>query len=221
MFEAVVFDMDGVILDSEKIYRKYEYVAAEHFGLPMDHIEEFCNKIAGGTKHTNKIVFDDFFDTDVDYFDYRDIVSAGVERHAAENGYEVKKGVKELFDFLKDKGVRIALATSTEKDRATRFLEPHGLLPYFDAMIFGDAIPAGRGKPNPDIYLKACEALGTAPEETIGVEDSINGIKSSSAAGLYTVMVIDLITPDEENARFADKIYDEIIKIKELFLYEA
>ncbi|MBO5609178.1 MAG: HAD family phosphatase [Eubacterium sp.] len=221
MFKAVVFDMDGVILDSEKIYRKYEMLAAEHFGLPTDNIEEFCNKIAGGTKHTNKLVFDEFFDTDLDYMTYRDFISEGVERHAAENGYEVKKGVKELFDFLKEKGIKIALATSTDKDRATRFLEPHGLLPYFDQMIFGDVIPAGRGKPNPDIYLKACELIGTKPEETIGVEDSINGIKSSKTAGLYTVMVIDLIVPDEENKKYADRIYDEIIKIKELILYGA
>jgi DNA helicase-2/ATP-dependent DNA helicase PcrA len=88
-------------------------------------------------------------------------------------------------------------------------------------MIFGDVIPAGRGKPNPDIYLKACELIGTKPEETIGVEDSINGIKSSKTAGLYTVMVIDLIVPDEENKKYADRIYDEIIKIKELILYGA
>ena len=59
--KAVVFDMDGVILDSEKIYRKYEYVAAEKYGLPMDKVEDFCNAIAGGTKYTNSKVFDEFF----------------------------------------------------------------------------------------------------------------------------------------------------------------
>lgn len=217
MFKAVVFDMDGVILDSEKIYRRYEYRAAEHFGLPTDHIDEFCKRIAGGTKDTNKQVFDEFFDTDIDYFTYRDIISEGVEQYGRENGYELKKGVKELFDFLRSKGVKIALATSTERERANRFLEPHGLIPYFDEMIYGDAIPEGRGKPNPDIYIAACRALGTRPEETIGVEDSINGIRSSSAAGLYTVMVIDLIEPDAEEREIPDQIYNEIIKIEELF----
>ena len=216
MFKAVVFDMDGVILDSEKIYRKYEYIAAEHFGLPMDNLEEFCNKIAGGTKHTNKLVFEEFFDTDIDYFEYRDVISEGVERYATEHGYELKSGIRELFDILKEKGIKIALATSTDKDRATRFLEPLGLISYFDEMIFGDVLPPGRGKPNPDIYLAACEALGTKPEETIGVEDSINGIMSSKAAGLYTVMVIDVVTPDEQQGLIPDKIYENALEISEL-----
>ncbi len=216
-FKGIVFDMDGVILDSEKIYRKYEYVAAEKYGLPMDNIEEFCNRIAGGTKHTNKVVFQEFFNTDIDYMEYRDVVSAGVEAYATEHGYEVKPGIKELFDFLKDRGIKIALATSTDKDRATRFLEPHGLLPYFDAMVFGDIIPPGRGKPNPDIYLAACKQLGTEPAETIGVEDSRNGVLSSSRGGLFTVMVVDLIPPDDAVREYADKIYDNAYEITELF----
>jgi len=216
-FKGIVFDMDGVILDSEKIYRKYEYVAAEKYGLPMDNIEEFCNRIAGGTKHTNKIVFQEFFNTDIDYMEYRDVVSAGVEAYATEHGYEVKPGIKELFDFLKERGIKIALATSTDKDRATRFLEPHGLLPYFDAMVFGDIIPPGRGKPNPDIYLAACKQLGTEPAETIGVEDSRNGVLSSSRGGLFTVMVVDLIPPDDAVREYADKIYDNAYEITELF----
>ncbi len=216
-FKGIVFDMDGVILDSEKIYRKYEYVAAEKYGLPMDNIEEFCNRIAGGTKHTNKVVFQEFFNTDIDYMEYRDVVSAGVEAYATEHGYEVKPGIKELFDFLKERGIKIALATSTDKDRATRFLEPHGLLPYFDAMVFGDIIPPGRGKPNPDIYLAACKQLGTEPAETIGVEDSRNGVLSSSRGGLFTVMVVDLIPPDDAVREYADKIYGNAYEITELF----
>ncbi|MCR5225981.1 MAG: HAD family phosphatase [Eubacterium sp.] len=216
-FKGIVFDMDGVILDSEKIYRKYEYVAAEKYGLPMDNIEEFCNRIAGGTKHTNKVVFQEFFNTDIDYMEYRDVVSAGVEAYATEHGYEVKPGIKDLFDFLKERGIKIALATSTDKDRATRFLEPHGLLPYFDAMVFGDIIPPGRGKPNPDIYLAACKQLGTEPAETIGVEDSRNGVLSSSRGGLFTVMVVDLIPPDDAVREYADKIYGNAYEITELF----
>ncbi len=221
MFKAVVFDMDGVLLDSEKIYRIYEKKAAEVYGLPLDHIDEFCEKIAGGTKATNSKVFQEFFAGSIpeglDYLKYREVVSQGVERHGREGIYELKTGVKELLDFLKENGIKMALATSTERKRAELFLGPHGLLDYFDKKIFGNMIPAGRGKPNPDIYQLACRELGVEPEETIGVEDSINGVISSSAAGLYTVMVVDLIQPNDITRQRADKIYDSILEIKNLF----
>ena len=212
--KAVVFDMDGVILDSEKIYRKYEYVAAEKYGLPMEKMEDFCNSIAGGTKYTNSKVFDEFFDIDMSYMEYREVVTAGVESYARENGYELKPGVKELLSYLKENGYKIALATSTSETRAKIFLEPHGIIEYFDKMIFGDSIPPGRGKPNPDVYLIACDALGTEPAETIGVEDSRNGIRSCRAAGLFTVMVPDVVPVDDEMREKADEIFDSLVDIK-------
>ena len=89
------------------------------------------------------------------------------------------------------------------------------MLPYFDDVICGDEIE--RGKPYPDIYLKACEKLGTKPEETVGVEDSINGVSASHDAGLYTLMVIDLIQPDEETKKKADRISNDIFELTELF----
>lgn len=215
MYKGIAFDMDGVILDSEKIYRKYEYEAARHFGLPLDKVEDFCNLIAGGNKKANAITFDNYFKSGIDYYDYRAIVTAGVESHAKEHGYELKPGVKELLVFLKEKGIKIALATSTEKTRATMFLEPHGVLEYFDKMIYGDMI--SKGKPEPDIYLTACRELGLEPSEVIGVEDSKNGVISSHKAGLLTVLVKDLIPVDDVIKENADYIFDNIISIKDLF----
>mgnify|MGYP002861658181 CR=1 FL=1 len=217
MFKGVAFDMDGVLLDSEKIYRRFEMEAAARYGLPLDDFDEFCARIAGGTKHTNAKVFTDFFGTGIDYMEYREVVNEGVEGFGKEYGYEMKPGVKELFDFLKERGIKMALTTSTDRDRAERFLEPHGLLPYFDARVFGNMIPAGRGKPNPDIYLTACRELGLEPSEVIGVEDSRNGVLSSSRGGLYTVMVIDLIQPDDIIREHADEIYENIYEISQLF----
>ncbi len=229
MFQAVVFDMDGVILDSEKIYRKYEYKAAEKFGLDMSKVDEFCTKIAGGRYEQNKIHFRDTFETDIPYAEFRKVISAGVEEHAKNPGYELKPGVMELLRFLKEKGIRTALATSTDKERMHRFLgsadqkkvqsgqtvEEESIFSYFDALICGDQVK--RAKPEPDIYLTACEALGVKPAEAIGVEDSVNGVLSSAAAGLFTVMVVDLIRPNDKVREKADRIFTDIREIMGLF----
>ena len=133
----------------------------------------------------------------------------------SEHGVELKHGVIETLKTLKVRGIKMAVATSTDRERAEDKLVRSGLLPYFDDVICGDEIE--RGKPYPDIYLKACEKLGTKPEETVGVEDSINGVTASHAAGLYTLMVIDLIQPDEETKKKADRISNDIFELTELF----
>ena len=222
MFEAVVFDMDGVILDSEKIYRKYEYVAAEQFGLDLSRVEEFCNKIAGGRYERNKLHFRDVFETDIPYDDYREVISKGVEGYAVSPGYDLKPGVVETLQMLKDKGLKLAIATSTDENRMKRFLGStcraggsKNILEYFDAVICGDKVK--KAKPDPDIYLTACRELGVDPARTVGVEDSVNGILSSAAAGLFTVMIIDLIQPTDEVREKADRIYTNMLEMHELF----
>lgn len=210
--DAVVFDMDGVIFDSERIYRMMEHRAAAKYGLPDDRVERFCDLIAGGTKETNRIHFETVFQSDIDYLEFRKTVNEGVDAYGRDPGFDVKPGIRELLKFLKEEGILIGLATSTARERAEYHLKRHGLLEYFDGIVFGDMV--SRGKPAPDIYLTACRTLGTEPERTIGVEDSVNGVLSSSAAGLITVMVVDLIRPTEQVKEKADRIYesaDEII----------
>ncbi|MCR5201615.1 MAG: HAD-IA family hydrolase, partial [Lachnospiraceae bacterium] len=220
MIKAAVFDMDGVIFDSEKIYRMLEHKTAAKYNLPDERVEHFCELIAGGTKESNRHHFTDIFpEATVDYYEFRDGVMTGVDEYATTNGYELKLGVREIFTFFKKRGIRMALATSTAKDRAVYHLKNHGIYDYFDEFVFGNEVK--NGKPEPDIYLTACEKLGVKPEEAIGIEDSINGIKSSSAAGLYTVMVIDLILPTKEIEGKANKICNSLLQLKkELSVYE-
>lgn len=214
MFRAVVFDMDGVIFDSERIYRMMEHRAAAKYGLPDEKVEPFCNLIAGGTKDTNRKHFENTFGTDIDYMEFREVVNSGVDAYGRDPGFDVKPGIRELLQFLKEKGYRVGVATSTARERAEYHLKRHGLMEYFDELIYGDMVH--RGKPEPDIYLTACKTLGVAPEEAVGVEDSINGVISSGRAGLYTIMVVDLIQPDDRVREYADQILnraDEIIPI--------
>ena len=214
MFKAVVFDMDGVITDTEKLYRRFQLEEGRSRGITDQEMEQVCLAIAGGNKYTNKPKFEAIVGRGIDYFEYREKMMARMDTHIRENGVELKPGVKEILSYLKSKGIKIGLATSTVRERATGYLVDHGIYEYFDTLVFGDMVE--NGKPAPDIFLKACEKLEVAPEDTITVEDSINGIKSAFAAGTYPVMVVDLIEPNDEVMPLVKKIYRVITDIKEL-----
>lgn len=214
MFQAVVFDMDGVITDTEKLYRRFQMEEGLSRGIPKDLMVQACELIAGGTKYTNKEKFENFIGRGIDYYEFRDKMIAKLDSHIREYGVELKPYVKEILCYLKDKGVKVGLATSTKRERATKYLTDHEIIEYFDALIFGDMVK--NGKPAPDIYLKACEELGVKPEDSIAVEDSINGIVSAGTAGLYPVMVIDLILPNEKVEPYVKKIYDDLSGLREI-----
>ncbi|MCM1083463.1 MAG: HAD family hydrolase [Clostridium sp.] len=213
-FKAVVFDMDGVIFDTEKLYRKYQLQEGEKRGIPAETMHRACERIAGGNKHTNKKPFEDIVGRGIDYFEFREHVMENLDRHIRQYGVDMKEGVAELLPYLKEKGIKIGLATSTAKKRATEYLQAHHIYEYFDQLIFGDMLE--HGKPAPDIYLKACEMLQVLPVEAIAVEDSLNGIRSAGAAGMYPVMVIDLIQPNDEIKPYLKKVYHSIIQLKEI-----
>lgn len=211
MKKAVVFDMDGVIFDSEKLYRKHWMITGKEYGIPELQMQDLCNQIAGATKERNEKLMKSYFGEEFDYNAFRSKTMTRMDEDIRKNGVELKPGVLELFRFLREQGIKIGLATSTQQERAERNLRNAGILEYFDYIMYGGIV--ANGKPAPDIYLAACEGLGVAPCETIGIEDSINGVKSSAAAGLYTIMVIDLIEPTEEIKPLADQIYNSLFDI--------
>ena len=213
MIKAVVFDMDGVIFDSEKLYRKHWMISAKEYGIDEEIMYTLLDKIAGATKERNERLMKDHFGEDFDYMRFRELTMNRMDEDIRENGVELKPGVMELFDYLKANGYLIGLATSTMKERAEGNLKRAGILDYFDGIMYGGIVE--HGKPAPDIYEHACRLLGVSPSEAIGIEDSINGIKSSHAAGLYTIMVIDLIKPNDEVRELADRIYDSLFEVKE------
>lgn len=214
MIKAVVFDMDGVIFDSEKLYRKHWMITGAEYGIPEDTMKELCNLIAGSTKERNEKLMKSRFGEDFDYTTFRGKTMTRMDQDILENGVELKPGVVELFRYLQENGYKIGLATSTQRERAERNLTNAGIIHYFDDIVYGGVV--ANGKPAPDIYLKACENLKIAPNEAIGIEDSINGVKSSAAAGLYTIMVVDLIEPTDEIRPLANKIYDSLFEVIKL-----
>ena len=160
---AVAFDMDGVLIDSEKVYRMCWLKNGLSIGIPENEMSKICDRMAGGTKKTNAHVMKEKMGEDFDYLAFRQRTVDMVEAYLNEHGVELKHGVIETLKTLKARGIKMAVATSTDRERAEDKLIRSGLLPYFDDVICGDEIE--RGKPYPDIYLKACEKLGTKPEE--------------------------------------------------------
>ena len=214
MFEAVVFDMDGVITDTEKLYRRFQMEEGRKRGIPKDVLVYACEHIAGGNKYSNKPIFESIVGRGIDYMEFREKLMANLDAYIAANGVELKCGVKETLTYLKDKGIKVGLATSTIRERAIGYLTAHDIYKYFDKLVFGNMVE--HGKPAPDIYLKACEELDVEPARTVAVEDSINGIKSAGTAGLYAVMVVDLIKPNDEIAPYVKQIYDNMTHLREI-----
>ena len=124
-----------------------------------------------------------------------------------------KTGVKELLQYLKASCVKVALASSTRSAVVRQELTDAGLIEYFEVVIGGDMV--SRSKPQPDIFLKACEKLGVEPEEAFAIEDSYNGIRAAAAGNLRPLMVPDMMPPTEEMEELAEVILDTLLDVKD------
>ena len=194
MIKAVIFDMDGLIFDTEKLLVKYWCQAAQEFGFDMrrEHalgIRSLARKFA--IPHLQGIFGEEF-----DYVKIRTRRMELMSAHLAENGLETKAGIHELLDYLKAHNIPAAIATATDYERTKDYLTRAGLFERFDKIVCATMVESG--KPKPDIYIYAAQQLGFEPSECLALEDSPNGVRSASSAGCITVMVPDLTEPDEE-----------------------
>ncbi len=192
--KGVISDMDGVILDSEKLYVRFWCEAGQFYGFPFERKHALGIRSMARPFAIERLQgwFGDSFDYDTVRNKRIELMNAYVEKH----GIEAKPDAEKLLSYLKEKGIAVALATATPKDRAEEYLRRVGLLQYFDEVVSARMVK--NGKPAPDIYLFAAEKLGLKPEECMALEDSQNGIRSANAAGCKTVMVPDLDGPTEE-----------------------
>ena len=205
---GIVFDVDGVLFDTERLIQRSWRTVSQELGWPQmgDAYLEFVGRNRTDIFQRMVELFGEAFPKEV----FMRLCSACTQARIKRDGVPLKPGVLEILTFLKERSFPTALATSTGRPRTEERLESTGLTPYFSAVITGDQVV--HSKPDPEIYLLACQALGTDPEHTIAVEDSRNGILSASRAGMPVIMVPDMIppTPDLETLlyRRCDTLFD-------------
>lgn len=215
--KAVIFDMDGTLIDTEKYYRMFWPKALAHFGYEMTD-EQALTMRSLGQPYAPQHLKEMFHDPDLDYTAIRNYRKQIMGECLKKNGIEIKKGAIELLDYLKVQGIRRAIATATDQVRTEQYLKQLGLYGYFDQIICATMVE--HGKPSPDIYQYACRQLALLPNECMAVEDSPNGVCSAYGAGCNVVMVPDQTEPDETlRGKLAARVdsLDEIIKLFEKF----
>lgn len=190
---TVIFDMDGVIFDTETLCLKSWEYAARQYGL--ENIAAVFKRCIGTNYRMTRDIVLSAYGEDFKYDEFRKTAGEYFYGYERKYGMPQKPKVRETMDWLKSRGYRIGLASSTDRVNVERELKGAGLFDYFEAVICGDSVK--RSKPAPDIYLEACRVLGEKPEYCYAVEDSINGIISAFDAGLKPIMVPDMLPPDE------------------------
>ena len=207
--KAVIFDLDGVILDTEKLYARFWQEAAVALGYPMTRQQALGMRSLSAS--AGQAQLESYFGAGVQREPLRQKRIELMDAYIAENGVELKPGVEETVTFLKAQGITLAIATSSPMERVQQYLQPLGLLEQFDAICSGHDVP--HGKPAPDIYLRAAERIGILSENCLAVEDSPAGIQSAFAAGCMPVFVPD---QDEADEKTMKRLYAKIDVLTDL-----
>lgn len=209
---AVVFDMDGTLIDTEKYYRICWPKALAAFGYRMTDEQALTMRSLGRPFAITQLKA--WFGEELDYHAVREKRKEFVEECLDREGLRLKPGALELLQSLRRRRITTAIATATDMERTERYLKKVGIFECFDKLI--SATMVKEGKPSPDIYLYACEQLQLKPDQCIAVEDSPNGVRSAWRAGCKVIMVPDQTEPDEELLKCLYARVDTLPEIEKL-----
>lgn len=200
MIKAVIFDMDGLMIDSEQVTCDGYAVSLSKRGYEPS--VEFYKTTLGTNVKTTEILYKQQYGDDIPFFEILDEVHQYIENVFQEKGIPVKDGLVELLKYLKSHNYQTIVATSSARDRLDRILKQANLTAYFDDSICGNEVT--NSKPDPEIFIKACQKLNVLPSEAIVIEDSEAGIQAAFTASIPVICVPDMKYPHDE---YASKCY--------------
>ncbi|MBR1855864.1 MAG: HAD family phosphatase [Oribacterium sp.] len=208
----VIFDMDGVIFDSERSLMDCWIETSVRYGVDKERMERTYIKCIGTNDNQTREIYESEFLGELGSQQLNSLWddSVGLYKSRYSDGLlPVKKGVREILSFLKERNIIVGIASSSKHETILRQLDIAGISDYFSAVVGGDSVKIS--KPNPEIYLLACNALDVAPSETFAIEDSFNGIRAAHAAGMRPVMVPDIVEPDDEMKSLSEAICGSLV----------
>lgn len=204
--QAVVFDMDGLLLDTERVYFEGFRTALSILELPQD--DNLFRRLVGTNTVLGRRLLTEGLSGRVTFEEFASIWDDEIANRLADS-IPIKPGARELAEHLRERDVPYIIATSTQTEKAHLHLDRAGLSAHFPDVVGGDQVAAS--KPAPDIYLRATARLGHDPANCVAFEDSPNGVRAAHAAGLITVQVPDIIAPDAELRALGHCIASDII----------
>jgi len=215
MIRGVIFDVDGILFDTEALEMRCGKIIAEKMGVYLadDLYIDSCS--ATNDVYENRLKKDFGENFDFAYFDreaYR-LMDETIEKH----GIPVKHGVYKLLAFLKEHRIKTAIASSSSKSRVSWYLAKSNLGHYFDSVCCVETV--SRGKPFPDVYQSAAASVGLSTAECLAIEDSRNGIKSAAAAGCITIMIPDLTPVDEDIRSMCFRVLNSLDDVPDVIAY--
>lgn len=209
--KGIIFDMDGVLVDTERISYKFWIEAFEKYGY--EYTMDTHLSIIGRNNESIRNVLRNSFGEDFPLDDIYKHRSEGIIKYLEEQGTPIKLGVYELLGFLEENNYKIAVATSTHRERALKRLESVGINGRFDAMVCGDEVK--HSKPNPEIFLKAAKKLGLEPIECIVVEDSPAGVEAGYKGGMNVINVPDMKEADDKIREQSVSVCENLLEVIE------